>query len=64
MLGFLPPFSKYPNGNYRSDKNFSITTVDKMQLKCDCNSRKSVKRTRKPVSYKFALDTVPKNQFS
>ena len=41
-------------GSYKSDRPINITGIDKILLKCDCNTGNIVNGGREPILYSFA----------
>ena len=46
-------------GNYKTENPISITEIDKVIIKCDCNNGSIVNGTREPILHSFALDEPP-----
>ena len=57
--GDLDGFIQLIPGTYKSDRPIEITSIDKNQLKGQCNNGSIVKGLRESILFSFALDQPP-----
>ena len=57
ILGFTTNwvYKKYANVYY-SEKNRNLSTIDKIDLKCDCINGSVINGVRRPILFSFVLD--------
>ena len=58
-LGDIEGLFQIIPGTYKSEKPFTVTGIDEVHLKCDCNNGSILNGVQQPILYSFALLKPP-----